>query len=146
MCIRFVLAGCLPAVETPDGIAGQSDDRYDDLAAASSVIEFLCTSRGLNSELPGHVCAESEAFTCLLDSHLSNAVRYSTWCEWSSLSQLPVRSIPPGDLILFGALCRISHALDSIYLERCMISELNSSSSSSALLPPPPRQVYERCT
>jgi hypothetical protein len=77
-------------VDTPEGIAGQSNDRFDDLAAASSVIKFLSKSKRLESELVEHVAAESQAFTCLLDLKLCSAVRYSTWCEWTSLSQLPV--------------------------------------------------------
>ena len=83
-------SGCLPAVESTDGVGGHNKDRYDDLACASAAISFLCKKKDLDKELPASVAAESVAFCCLIDSRLSPAVRYSTWCEWNSVFQLPV--------------------------------------------------------
>eukprot|EP00892_Ulva_mutabilis_P010019 jgi/Ulvmu1/738/UM010_0111.1 len=81
--------GCLPAVESSEGIGGHNKDRYDDLACASAAISFLCKKKDLDKELPASMAAESVAFCCLIDSRLSPAVRYSTWCEWNSVFQLP---------------------------------------------------------
>lgn len=79
-------------MESTEGIGGHNKDRYDDLACASSAISFLCKKKDLDKELPASMAAESVAFCCLIDSRLSPAVRYSTWCEWNSVFQLPVRA------------------------------------------------------
>lgn len=74
------------------GLGGQVSRRsLNDLEAARSCLAFLKEDTDLDKRLTGAVAAECTAFNCLVDSKLSEAVRYSMWCEWASLSQLPVR-------------------------------------------------------
>lgn len=55
----------------------------------------------LDARLPGAACADCEAFNCLVDTQLAEAVRYSTWCEWASLSQLPARTPRHAQVLLY---------------------------------------------
>jgi hypothetical protein len=77
------------------GLGGRTDSRSkDDLEAGLAAITFLRKQVDLDSRLGSAASADCEAFNCLVDTKLSEAVRYSMWCEWASLSQLPVRFLP----------------------------------------------------
>jgi hypothetical protein len=85
-------AGALPAVEMKSGLGGHTDSSCkDDMEAGLSAIKFLQKQVDLDGSLDRAASADCEAFNCFVDSRLADAVRYSLWCEWASLSQLPVR-------------------------------------------------------
>lgn len=85
--------GSLPAVEMKHGLGGDTGAARDDLEAAQACIDFVKRDTNLDGWLPGATAAECVAFNCLLDTTLAEALRYSMWCEWASLAQLPVRSL-----------------------------------------------------
>lgn len=92
IALHRMAAGCLPAVEMRHGLGGHVPRRSaNDLEAAAACLAFLKDDTDLDRRLPGAAAAECAAFSCLLDSRLAEAVRFSMWCEWASLSQLPVR-------------------------------------------------------
>ena len=75
------------------GLGGQVARSKDDFAAARAAIEFVQQDTDLDARLQSAASAECAAFCCLLDTKLSEALRYSMWCEWASLSQLAVRHL-----------------------------------------------------
>jgi Outer mitochondrial membrane transport complex protein len=78
-------------VEMPHGLGGHAGRSRDDLEAARAAIDFIRQDTDLDKRLSGAASAECAAFNCLVETKLAEAVRYSMWCEWASLSQLPVR-------------------------------------------------------
>jgi Outer mitochondrial membrane transport complex protein len=81
-------------VEARQGVGGTCVDVSDDVMAATAAIDFLKSIHNLDSWLSRTLSAECTAFTCLLETKLHPALRYSMWCEWHSLYQLPVRISP----------------------------------------------------
>jgi hypothetical protein len=75
------------------GLGGHAGKSRDDMEAATSAIAFLKQDTNLDGSLPGAQSAECDAFSCLVDAKLAEAVRFSMWCEWASLAQLPVRPL-----------------------------------------------------
>jgi hypothetical protein len=87
-------AGALPAIEMKSGLGGHTDSSCkDDMEAGLSAIKFVQKQLDLDGSLDRAASADCEAFNCFVDSRLADAVRYSLWCEWASLSQLPVRDL-----------------------------------------------------
>ena len=109
------------------GLGGQVARSKDDFAAARAAIEFVQQDTDLDARLQSAASAECAAFCCLLDTKLSEALRYSMWCEWASLSQLAVRHL---NSAVQQTLCKTPAALTpvsviSIHLivsETCMHS------------------------
>lgn len=74
------------------GLGGGAARGVGDMEAAAGALAFLRTAVDLDGRLPPAAAAEAAAFGCLVSTRLAEAVRYSMWCEWASLGQLPVRA------------------------------------------------------
>ena len=101
-------AGSLPAVEMKQGLGGKTPGSRDDLEAAQAAIDFLKRDTNLDGRLTGAAAAECVAFNCLIDTTLAEALRYSMWCEWASLTQLPVRPLPQPVRCCCATCCGVS--------------------------------------